>query len=107
MNTIEDFENAPLGATATSPNGDIALNTGRYAFDWAIYNSSGRFYDLLRCGEMKGFTLDPATSTPTREQLADTIYDALEDGGWVSTTGYYPYEVADAVLELLKGQTDD
>lgn len=40
--------------------------------------------------------------TPTREQLADTIWDALEKGGWVSTSGHYPYEIADAVLALLK-----
>lgn len=41
---------------------------------------------------------------PTREQIADTIYDALEVGGWYSVLGLYPYEVANAVLDLLKGQ---
>ena len=41
---------------------------------------------------------------PTREEIADTIYDALEVGGWYSVLGLYPYEVANAVLDLLKGQ---
>ena len=45
-----------------------------------------------------------ARPLPTREQLADTLWDALEDGGWVSTSGHYPYEIADAVLALMKGQ---
>lgn len=45
--------------------------------------------------------------TPTREQLADTIYDALEEGGWITTSGHYPYEVADAVIPLLAEAWDE
>ena len=44
-----------------------------------------------------------AQPMPTREEIADTIYDALEVGGWYSVLGLYPYEVANAVLDLLKG----
>ena len=43
-----------------------------------------------------------AQPIPTQQELADTIYDSLEEGGWLSTT-YYPYDIADAVLELLEG----
>lgn len=45
-----------------------------------------------------------ARPLPTRREIADVLYGALEEGGWVSTTGFYPHEVAEAVLELLKGQ---
>ena len=69
MNTTEDFENAPIGATATAPNGDIAINTGKYAFDWALCDSHGRLYGLLRSDEIEGFTLNPVAPTTAREAL--------------------------------------
>ena len=36
-----------------------------------------------------------------RDEIADAIYGALEEGGWSNSLGLYPYEVADAVLPLL------
>ena len=69
MSTIQEFENAPIGATATAPNGDIALNTGRFAFDWAVYDPRGGFCGLRRSADMGGFTLNPAAPTTACEAL--------------------------------------
>lgn len=75
MSTIQDFENAPVGATATSPNGNIALKTERCALEWSLYDSHG--FDaptILRSDEMVGFTLNPAAPTTAQEAL-DLAWD--------------------------------
>ena len=70
MNTIEDFKNAPIGATATSPNGNMAFKNGRRTFEWFIFDSRGRPCDNLHNDEMVGFTLTPVAPTTAREALA-------------------------------------
>ena len=100
MSTLEDFENAPVGATAThETTGNRATKMNDSERGWSV--RIGPYWS----GEMiwlRGYTLDvPARSLPTRDEIADAIYDAL--------SGQYgdfciPYDAADAVLALLKGQ---
>lgn len=63
MSTIEEFENAPFGSTATGPNGNIAFKTARREIEWVIYHP----YENLRSDEMVGYTLNPAAPTTARE----------------------------------------
>lgn len=82
--------------------------------DWPTNESLGGGMTGTRDDEHRQEMLDQARALadaglltrplPTREQLADALWDALEDGGWVSTSGHYPYEIAAAVLALLNGQ---
>lgn len=69
MSTIQDFENAPVGATATAPNGNIAVKTGRSVFEWSIYDSRGNARDNHPSDEMVRYTLNPAAPTNSREAL--------------------------------------
>ena len=66
--------------------------------DWTRTREARYAYALADAGLL-------APPPPTREQLADAIYDAAEEVG--SNSGYYPYESADAVLALLKGNTTE
>ena len=74
MSTLEDFENAPVGATATSPNGNIALKTGRRDLEWSVYDPRGWYRDNYRSAEMVLYTLTPAAPTTSREAL-DLAWD--------------------------------
>ena len=70
MSTIEEFKNAPIGATATSPYGHIAFKTGRLKFPWSIGDSRGTHLGDLCSAEMVGYTLNPAAPTTAQEALA-------------------------------------
>lgn len=69
MSTIQEFENAPVGATATSPRGSIAFKTARSEDEWSLYGSHGRHFYNLSSDEMGGFTLNPTAPTTAREAL--------------------------------------
>ena len=69
MSTIEDFENAPVGSTATSPNGNIAIKTSRRDLEWSVYDPRGWYRDNYRSAEMVLYTLTPAAPTTAREAL--------------------------------------
>ena len=69
MSTLEEFENAPVGATATAPNGNIAVKTGRRVFEWSIYDSRGNARDNHPSDEMGFYRLNPAAPTNSREAL--------------------------------------
>ena len=58
MSTIQDFEDAPLGATATHPDGRRAVGT----FDYDGERWYATDYDWLTDEDMvkQGYTLDPA-----------------------------------------------
>ena len=63
MSTFQDFEDAPVGATATAPNGNIAVKTGRRVFEWSIYDSRGNARDNHPSDEMGFYTLNPTAPT--------------------------------------------
>lgn len=69
MNTIEDFDNAPVGSTASTPNGRIAFKTGRLRFSWSIYNSHGEPVDNRCSDEMIGYALTPVAPKNSEEAL--------------------------------------
>ena len=105
MSTMADFESAPVGATAThETTGNRATKMNDSERGWSV--RIGPYWS----GEMiwlRGYTLDvPARSLPTREEIADEL------SGWPIGSGYYQTRVAmdeardmaDAVLDLLKGQ---
>ena len=69
MSTFQDFESAPVGATATAPNGNIALKTGRRTFEWSIFDSRGNARDNHPSDEMGFYILNPAAPTNSREAL--------------------------------------
>ena len=74
MSTTAELENAPVGATATAPNGSIALKTGRRAFEWSIFDSRGYHCDVHNSDEMVGYKLNPAAPTTAQEAL-DLAWD--------------------------------
>ena len=69
MSTTRDFENAPVGATATSPYGHIAFKTGIRDSEWSVYDSYGWYRDKQPSEEMEGYTLNPTAPTTAREAL--------------------------------------
>ena len=68
MSKMEDFENAPFGATATHDNGSRAMKTDKVGRSWILQN---KIY--LDDEEMAhwNYTLDPSVSAPT------TVHEAL------------------------------
>ena len=69
MSKMEDFENAPFGATATHDNGSRAMKTDKVGRSWILQN---KIY--LDDEEMAhwNYTLDPSVSAPT------TVREALD-----------------------------
>ena len=57
MSTIEDFKNAPVGATATRANGWRALKTKDDGRMWTT--TQGSYFDDVDISQ-RGYTLDPA-----------------------------------------------
>lgn len=78
MSTLEEFENAPVGSTATSPRGSIAFKTARSEDEWSLYGSHGRHFYNLSSDEMGGFTLNPTAPTNSREAL-DLAWDLAHE----------------------------
>lgn len=66
MSTIEDFENAPIGATATSSGGVRAMKTDNGGWCWALSNGLYRNDEGM---ERRGSTLDLPAPTTAREAL--------------------------------------
>ena len=65
MSTLEDFESAPVGATATHPDGSRVIKTTGAICPWRTTN--GIFlYDF----EIGDYVLDPAPPWTVREALA-------------------------------------
>ena len=105
MIKVEDFKNAPVGATATNETtGNRAMKLGGSRPRWISQNG---LYLANKEMENWRYTLDvPARTLPTRDEIADEL------SGWPIGSGYYQTRVAmdeardmaDAVLELLKGQ---
>ena len=79
MSTIEDFENAPFGATATHDNGSRAMKTDKVGRSWILQN---KIY--LDDEEMAhwNYTLDPPAPTTAREalDLAWELAHEVEEG---------------------------
>ena len=67
MSKMEDFENAPFGATATHDNGSRAMKTDKVGRSWILQN---KIY--LDDEEMAhwNYTLDPSVSAPTTAREA-------------------------------------
>ena len=71
MSTIEDFENAPIGATATDPRGRKAVKMAFDAGRWELENG----WALGEYGMCKrGFTLDPAPAPATAQEALDLVW---------------------------------
>ena len=66
MTTIEDFKNAPIGATATHPLGNWVMKTDNDDESW-ITPVGSYFSDELI--ESRGYKLDRPTPTTAREAL--------------------------------------
>ena len=66
MSTVEDFENAPVGATAIHPLGSRAMRVDAVAPSWIAQNVV-----YLDDGEMvhEGYALEPLAPTAAREAL--------------------------------------
>ena len=131
MSTIEEFENAPVGATATHKGtGHRAMKT--YEDGWSWVTLIGRYLGDKEM-EYLDYTLDPPAPEsarealdplylcplPTREEIAMAIaaYHWDKESGdvevWHDLTlgereavaeNYLTWDSADAVLALLKGQ---
>ena len=69
MSTLEDFESAPVGATATGPNGERAIKTHSYSFPWNTARHTGvnDFASLRLFHDC--YVLDPAPPSTAREAL--------------------------------------
>lgn len=68
MSTTEDFENAPIGATATRGGGLRAMKLGGVVQRRWIFQNG--FYMTNKEMENWGYTLDPLSSQPTSAQEA-------------------------------------
>lgn len=68
MSTIEDFENAPVGATATHPLGSWVrvMKTDNGEESWITPNGSYFSDELI---ERRGYTLDQSAPTSARDAL--------------------------------------
>ena len=66
MSTIEDFENAPVGATATDADGGRAMKIGNDEWSWVTPN---RGYLVDEGMVYWGYVLDPSPATAAREAL--------------------------------------
>ena len=79
MSKMEDFENAPFGATATHDNGSRAMKTDKVGRSWILQN---KIY--LDDEEMAhwNYTLDPPAPTTAREalDLAWELAHEVEEG---------------------------
>ena len=79
MSKMEDFENAPCGATATHDNGSRAMKTDKVGRSWILQN---KIY--LDDEEMAhwNYTLDPPAPTTAREalDLAWELAHEVEEG---------------------------
>ena len=105
MSTIEDFENAPVGATATSKmTGGRVMKTDEDEWSWLVPTET--HYDAEEM-EIWGYTLDaPPRSLPTRDEIATAVADGWNSATTLNTTAQSigPSAAADAVLALLKGE---
>lgn len=66
MSTVEDFKNAPVGATATRSDGYRAMKIDYVEKRWLV--QSGLYLNNEEMAE-QGFTLDPSAPTTAREAL--------------------------------------
>lgn len=112
MSTTQDFKNAPVGATATSRKGNIALKTGRRTFEWSIYDSLGNHCNTLSSDEMAdhvsgGFTLNVATPATAREalDLAWELAHEVKEGRTIPSGTRY-LEVTGSGLKEYRAQID-
>lgn len=67
MNTIEDFKNAPVGATATLSNGLRIMRTGYFEGIWVGQNGGFMSDEQV---EGRGYTLDQPTTAQEALELA-------------------------------------
>ena len=66
MSTVEYFENAPVGATATRTNGHRAMKMNDGVRGWIT--RTGLYLDNEKIAKL-GYTLDPSAPTTAREAL--------------------------------------
>ena len=104
MSTTEDFENAPIGATATSRKGNIALKTGRRTFEWSVYDSLGNHCNTLSSDEMvdheKGdFKLSTVVPNTAREvlELAWELAHPVKEGQVIPVGAWVVARRADGI----------
>ena len=73
MSTLEDFENAPVGATATNSCGGWAMKLGGSKRPWIHQNG---FYMTNEGMALQGYTLGPAPAPTTVREALDTFWNA-------------------------------
>lgn len=108
MSAIQEFKDAPVGATATAPNGNIAVKTGRSMFMWTIYDSLGKLCDNLDSHEMVLYTLVPTAPTTAREalDLAWNLAHPIKEGQFIPEGVRYVRRSQDGGLVTLTAAGD-
>ena len=91
MSTFEEFESAPVGATATGPNGERAVKTHSDSFPWNTARHTGvnDFASLRLFHDC--YVLDPPAPTTAREalDLAWNLAHPVKEGQVIPAgTGY-------------------
>lgn len=77
MSKIEDFENAPVGATATHPNGSRAMKMDDSELGWII--RTGHYWSDEEM-EYWGYTLDaPAPAPATAREALDLAWELAHE----------------------------
>lgn len=72
MSTIEEFKAAPVGATASDPDGRAAVKTPHKEWHWSLFDEDGERIAHGSHHHMatQGWTLDPAPTAPTSAREA-------------------------------------
>ena len=90
MNTVEDFENAPVGATATSRDGRHMYRREAETLagaDWVRGEGDGRLWADAEGLAHYGYTLGPALTAPTTARealdLAWELAHPLKEGQYI------------------------
>lgn len=71
MSNLEDFENAPFGATASDPNGRSAVKTQHKDWPWSLFNENGEWVDRSSSSHLAryGYVLNQTVTKTAREAL--------------------------------------